>query len=64
VNEATAYLSPALDVVAADDNDIRRDSQISQGPMQADRLFGLIGNFGLDDKKVDIAMGSGGARCV
>ena len=57
MDKAAGHFFPALGVVAADDDDIRRYPQIAQRPMQAHRLLCLVGDFRLDDKKVDIAPG-------
>ena len=59
MNKPPAHLTPALGVVAADDNDISWHAQIAQRAMEAHRLLGLVINLGLNDKKVDIATGTG-----
>ncbi len=59
MDKAPAHPSPALRVIAADNDDISRHAQISKGAMEAHRLLGLISNLRLDNEKVDIAVGTG-----
>lgn len=56
MDKAAPHLSPAVGVIAADDDDIRRHPQIAQGPVQAHRLLSLVGDLGLYDQEIDIAM--------
>jgi hypothetical protein len=58
MNGASAHPTPALGVVAANDDDLGRQTQIAQGTMKPHRLLGLVLDLRLDDKKADIAVGT------
>lgn len=58
MNDATTHLTPAVRVLTTNDNDIGRYAQIAQGAMEANRLFGLILDLGLDHEEVDITAGT------
>lgn len=54
MDEPAAYLAPAVGIVAADDDDVGRHPKVAQRAMEAHRLIGLVGDFGLDDEAIDI----------
>lgn len=56
MGKAAAHLSPTIGVVAADDNDICRQPQIAQAPMETLGLLDLICDLWLDD--LPLAFGS------
>jgi len=58
VDNATAHISPAIGVLATDDDDIGWQTQIAQRAMEANRLLSLVGDLWLNDKEVDIAVKS------
>ena len=51
VDKATAHLSPAVGVVATNDDDICRHPQIAQSPVQTNRLLCPIGDSGSTTRK-------------
>ena len=56
MDEPTAHVTPAVRIVAANDDDVDRHSQVTQSAMETHRLLCLICDLGLYDEKVDIAM--------
>ena len=62
MDKAAAHPTPAVGVLATDDDDISWHAQVAQGAMEAHRLFGLIGDLGLDDKEVNVAMRAASPR--
>ena len=56
VDESAAHAAPLLRVVATDDDDIGREAQATKLAPQAHGLIGSIGDFRLDNEKIDIAM--------
>lgn len=64
MDKPAAHLTPAVGVLAADDDDIRRHAQVAQGAMEAHRLFGLVSDLWLDHEKVDVTMATGLATGV
>lgn len=64
MDKSATYLTPAVCVLAANDDDIGGHAQVAQGAMEAHRLFGLISDLRLDHEKVDIAMATGLATGV
>jgi Nuclease-related domain len=59
VDNATPHPPPTVGIVAADHDYVCRHPQIAQSPMQAYGLLSLVGDLGLNDEKVDIAMRAG-----
>jgi len=59
MDEAPAHPPPALRVIAADNDDISRHAQISEGAVEPDRLLSLVSNLRLDNEKINIAVGTG-----
>jgi hypothetical protein len=58
MDKASAHSTPALGVLATNDDDICWHAEIAQGAMKSNRLLGLVVHLRLDDKKVDIAAGT------
>lgn len=48
MNKAPAHLPPAIGVLATDDDDVGRHTQIAQGAMETNRLLGLVSDLRLD----------------
>jgi len=61
MDEASSHAAPAIRVLATDDDDIDRHSEVAQRAMEAHRLLGLVVNLGLDHKEIDIAVRAGRA---
>lgn len=59
MDKAAAHLTPALGVLAADNDDICWHAQVADGAMKTHRLLSLVVNLRLDNQKVDIAVGVG-----
>jgi len=59
MNETSAHLTPTIGVLATDNNDIGRHTQITQGAMKTDRLLSLVADLRLNNEKVDIAARTG-----
>lgn len=56
MDETTPHLTPALGVVATDDKDVGRHTQVAQGAVESHRLLGLVIDLRLDDKEADVGM--------
>ncbi len=56
MNEPTAHVTPAVRIVATNNDDIDRHSQVAQSAVETHRLLCLICDLGLYNEKVDIAM--------
>lgn len=52
MDKSAPHITPAVGVVAADDNDIGRQAQVAQGALETNRLFSLIGDLRLDHKEI------------
>ena len=56
MDESAAHIAPAVRIVAADDYDVSRHSQVAQGAMETHRLPSLVCDLGLNDEKADTPM--------
>jgi hypothetical protein len=56
VNKSAAHVTPTIGVVAADDDYINRDAQVTQGAMEANRLLRLVIYLRLYYKETDVAL--------
>ncbi len=58
MNHPATHLSPLLGVGTTDNDDIDWHAEIPKGAMKPNRLLRLIDNFRLDDKEVQVALGT------
>ena len=56
MDDAATYLTPPISVVAADYDDIGRKPKVTQRAMETHGLLGLIGDLGLDNQEIDVAV--------
>jgi hypothetical protein len=56
VDESAADIAPLLRIEATDNDDIGGKAQATKLAAKAHGLVGSIGDFGLDNEKIDIAM--------